>query len=136
MKIVILLFLSFGLSAKDCSTIENDIARLDCYDKVVKKKEKEAGKERDYIAEAREKIKEQLKDPFSAKFRNEVIFHNSDIESGIGVCGEVNAKNSYGAYGGFERYYYSFGKKAETVSSAISEGVFDVLWDLICKNKD
>src|SRR5690606_1839783 len=42
---------------------------------------------------ARELVTANLKDPDSAKFRNQK-----------GVCGEVNAKNSFGGYAGFVRF--------------------------------
>jgi len=45
-----------------------------------------------------------LKDPDSAQFRNIVI-----LESGT-VCGEVNAKNSFGGYTGFDKFYYLEGE--------------------------
>ena len=41
-----------------------------------------------------EAVKKVLKDPNSAQFQN--------IK---GICGEVNAKNSYGGYTGFKRFY-------------------------------
>ena len=41
----------------------------------------------------RERVQNQLKDARSAEFRNEVSY-----------CGEVNAKNSFGAYTGYKRY--------------------------------
>lgn len=48
-----------------------------------------------------EKIKMQLKDPNSAQFKN--VF----VSSAKNVCGEMNAKNSYGGYNGFSLFYYS-----------------------------
>lgn len=42
-------------------------------------------------------VREQLKDPDSARFRNTTV-------SGVAYCGEVNAKNSYGGYVGFKRF--------------------------------
>lgn len=44
-----------------------------------------------------EYIKQMLKDPESAKFRNELV-------DGYIVIGEFDAKNSYGGYGGYESY--------------------------------
>ncbi|AOA58233.1 hypothetical protein [Acinetobacter larvae] len=41
----------------------------------------------------KERVIAKLKDGGSAKFQNQVAF-----------CGEVNAKNSFGAYTGFKRY--------------------------------
>jgi hypothetical protein len=55
----------------------------------------------DPIAQARERVKEMLKDPDSAKFRTEFVGKDG------AVCGFVNAKNSYGGYSGFERYVVS-----------------------------
>jgi hypothetical protein len=55
----------------------------------------------DLIAQARERVKEILKDPDSAKFRTEFVGKDG------AVCGFVNAKNSYGGYSGFERYVVS-----------------------------
>ncbi len=141
MKIVILLCLSLNLSANEaCPNIENDIARLACYDENAKKPtsvDKKSTGVRDYIAEARKSVVIHFKDPDSAKFRNEVIYHNSEIQNGgIGVCGEVNSKNSYGAYTGFERYYYSFGEAdATTLSASHGKESFKMLWGIICQNK-
>jgi len=55
------------------------------------------------IQDAKQGVRESLKDASSAKFRN-VKFHK---DSGI-VCGEVNAKNSYGGYSGYQ-YFISIG---------------------------
>lgn len=53
------------------------------------------------ITSARESVTYDLKDSGSAVYRNEKIIRN---EIGIYVCGEVNAKNSYGGYVGFMPY--------------------------------
>lgn len=52
----------------------------------------------DPIALAHERVKDILKDPESARFRSEFVARDG------AVCGFVNAKNSYGGYGGFKRY--------------------------------
>lgn len=49
------------------------------------------------ILAIRDAVKETLKDPDSAKFKTELV-------SGNIVCGEVNAKNSYGGYSGGRKY--------------------------------
>jgi hypothetical protein len=41
---------------------------------------------------------EKLKDPFSMRLKDVRI-------AGVSVCGEVNAKNSYGAYSGYTKFY-------------------------------
>lgn len=50
-----------------------------------------------------ESIKSQFKDPDSVKLKNLKL-----SESGLVICGDVNAKNSYGGYGGFKRFYYTW----------------------------
>lgn len=57
-------------------------------------------------------VKSVLKDPESAQFQN--------ID---GVCGEVNAKNSYGGYTGFKKFVIS--KKDERVLLEVSESDVD-----------
>ena len=46
-------------------------------------------------------IKERLKDPDSAKFRNTFIVR---VQGQALLCGEVNSKNSFGGYTGFTRF--------------------------------
>lgn len=57
-----------------------------------------AGCDGDKIKKAQALAAAQLKDPNSAQFRN-VRTKN------IFVCGEINGKNSFGAYNGFARFY-------------------------------
>ena len=58
--------------------------------------------------EAKSAVRALLKDPGSAQFRN--IYSRGmggKPIPGAAVCGEVNAKNSYGGYIGFTRFYQS-----------------------------
>lgn len=48
----------------------------------------------------KEVVLANLKDPGSAEFRN--VRPTAD---GLYLCGEVNAKNSYGGYVGFKKFY-------------------------------
>ena len=50
------------------------------------------------ILKAKRVIKNGLKDPESAKFRNVKIIKT---KKGFYVCGQYDAKNSYGGYGGY-----------------------------------
>lgn len=52
-----------------------------------------------------EGIKSDLKDPDSAKFRNVFI---SMYKGKPTLCGELNAKNSFGAYTGYKRFLMIF----------------------------
>lgn len=65
-------------------------------------------------------LKHFLKDSDSAKFRDVFI---SRYEDGVVACGEVNAKNSYGAYSGFSKF----------VQTSIVDS--DEVWSHFCNNK-
>jgi len=52
------------------------------------------------MSKATKAAAEALKDPSSAKFRHVVAMRES-----AGYCGEVNAKNSYGGYVGYRKFY-------------------------------
>lgn len=57
------------------------------------------------IEEAQEAVRYGLKDPASAQFREvRLVSYRGD---GRVVCGQVNAKNSYGGYVGFKRFIAS-----------------------------
>lgn len=61
------------------------------------------------IAFAKETVAYELKDPSSAQFRN--LYALSRGKGDDTACGEINGKNSYGAYVGFRKFYvYSDGK--------------------------
>jgi hypothetical protein len=55
------------------------------------------------FAKAKQSILAALKDQGSAQFRN--LRNGSDTDRRR-VCGEVNAKNAYGGYVGFQKFVY------------------------------
>lgn len=57
------------------------------------------------VARVESEIRARMKDPDSTQFRPGF----ADAKKKI-VCGEVNAKNSYGGYTGFENYSYYNGR--------------------------
>ena len=71
---------------------------------------------------AQESVKALLKDPSSAEFRNM-----------NGICGEVNSKNSFGAYTGFVRF---IGTPDITViegeNSQVDQATFNEVWKKMC----
>lgn len=72
---------------------------------------------------AREFVTAGLKDPDSADFRNQ-----------SGMCGEVNSKNSFGAYTGFQGFIA--GSKELVVlqrDSRLKPEEFNQLWNRFCK---
>lgn len=89
---------------------------------ITRKAKEEEQQQLNYILNAREHIKEKLKDPSSAKFSGEFVGRNGS------VCGYVNAKNSFGGYTGESRYIFSVS------FSAIDEGItsFNKEWERQC----
>lgn len=71
--------------------------------------------------QAVEAVKEHLKDADSAKFRNQ-----------YGMCGEVNAKNSFGAYTGYKKFMAIPG--TVVMEDDDSSGMFQSEWEKNCVN--
>ncbi len=85
-----------------------------------------AGRDQRYAVEH---LADKLKDAESAKFRN--------LKShGGALCGDVNSKNSYGAYTGFSRFIII--KRTPSIySTYIDDGdgrFFDFVWEHECGN--
>lgn len=55
------------------------------------------------LRQAQSVVAGQMKDPASVQFRGDRAFTMSNGD--VAFCGEVNAKNSYGGYTGFEPYW-------------------------------
>lgn len=68
----------------------------------------------------------RLKDPDSAKFRGQFVG-----VSGI-PCGEVNSKNSFGGYTGFQRYMASGGGLV-FIESDMAASEFEGAWLKLCR---
>jgi hypothetical protein len=73
---------------------------------------------------AKEAVANRMKDPGSTQFRN-VSFH----EGTQAVCGEVNAKNSFGGYVGFRAFSYVDGRvtvmpsTGDSLSALVGEAI-------------
>lgn len=76
---------------------------IDTVKKMAEVNESVAGKKSDaeLIELSQQSVRDALKDPSSAQFRNVTVRKS---EAGRVVCGEVNAKNSYGGYVGFRQF--------------------------------
>lgn len=70
------------------------------------------GDHAEFVQRAKRSVSDQFKDPDSAKFRD-LYLANKGLPT---LCGEVNAKNSYGAYVGYRGFFYN------SVSSYIDDG--------------
>jgi hypothetical protein len=64
------------------------------------------------VNEAHDAVRELLRDPVSANFREDVnVLGEVYPEQGV-VCGSVNSKNGFGGYSGDEPYVYVRGEGA------------------------
>ena len=82
-----------------------------------------------WMDRGKDSVKAKLKDGDSAKFRN-VFFHRGkkDVPA---ACGEVNSKNSFGGYGGFQKFV-SMGRPDFTfLEEEVSD--FHKTWAMFCK---
>ncbi|WP_420722498.1 hypothetical protein [Hwanghaeella sp. LZ110] len=87
------------------------------------------------IEEAKAAVLSVLKDPESAQFRN--VFITTPTQ-GTAVCGEVNAKNSYGGFTGFQ-YFITGGLRGfgTTIEKPSSEtGIYMMEWCLANEPKN
>ncbi|WP_298146319.1 hypothetical protein [uncultured Acinetobacter sp.] len=64
-------------------------------------------------------VKQLLKDPDSAKFQNM-----------DGMCGEVNSKNSFGAYTGYQRFVAA--PDLAILETEVPKDTFNEVWSNLC----
>lgn len=116
----------------DAIEAKKNAAELKAQNELARIKENEASqkaeqdKQKAQIEIAAQKVKENLLDADSAKFRNQK-----------GNCGEVNSKNRMGGYVGFSRYIYFPEDKTAIIESDSKDSIFtpsvmDGLWSSKC----
>jgi len=88
----------------------------------------DTGRQAAWVANGQQSIKGQLKDPESATFRNVHFYSGGGTPV---VCGEVNARNGFGGYTGYERFVAA-GTLIAAVESQV-EGGLDPVWKKFCK---
>lgn len=89
----------------------------------------DVGRQYAWIERGKDQIKTRLKDPDSASFR-EVHFYSG---GGVPVtCGEVNSKNSFGGYTGFERFIAAGSQLAVVESDMTSPSELAEVWEKFC----
>lgn len=86
-----------------------------------------AAKEASYIELNQSRIKARLKDPASAEFRGSFV---SSAGGAPTVCGEVNGKNGFGGYTGFQRFISA--GTIQAIESDMAKGEMDKLWLRVC----
>ena len=73
--------------------------------------------------------RKKLKDGDSAKFQG-VYFHQGADNFPI-TCGEVNAKNSFGAYSGYQKFISGGKPELTWIEDQVSD--FEKTWDRFCR---
>lgn len=80
-----------------------------------------------WIVKGQDAVRQKLKDPESASFRK-AAFSN---KSGSPVsCGEVNSKNSFGGFTGYQRYVSAGSADLTFLEEEVED--FDALWVKMC----
>jgi hypothetical protein len=105
--VIAAVFFTANTLAVDCTTIKADKERLACYDKGAKRTAPKGNTaEAEKLVESTKKvISDRFKDPEATQYRNIVVFGKDALLPTV-VCGELNAKNSFGAYTGFIRFTF------------------------------
>lgn len=86
-----------------------------------------------FIEKAKANIAANLKDPASSQWRNTFV---SDAGSKLLVlCGEVNAKNSYGAYIGFRRFFATAEPLLQEIENPKQPSIIEKMWPSMCMNE-
>lgn len=91
-----------------------------------------SGCESQEVKQAKEAVANQLRDPESAQFRNMTETRKTSLlEHGVvTVCGEVNGKNAYGGYVGFQRFVSR--PSVGVVYMENTWSTFDSVWSRHC----
>lgn len=90
-----------------------------------------AGKYEAFVSYAKKTVTLSFKDPETVQYRGLFI-------SGKALpvlCGELNGKNSYGAYVGFRRFYATGKPSLNEVEPARDAFVFERMWPSMCGEK-
>jgi len=86
------------------------------------------GKKNIWMERGKDAVREKLKDPRSAEFRN-VFFHRGP--DGVPMtCGEVNSKNSFGGRRGFQKFVSAGQVDLTYLEEEVSD--FYTVWNRLC----
>jgi hypothetical protein len=81
-------------------------------------------------AKNEEIVRQKVRDPDSATFRN-VFF--SDKSGAPVTCGEVNSRNGFGGYTGFQRFVGAGSSFGVYLEEEFVAGDFPVVWQKLCR---
>ncbi len=88
-----------------------------------------SSQEHAYIISETDVLKRRLRDPDSARFRD---LHVSRRSGSPVVCGQVNARNAFGGYSGFERFVSASAGGIIVLESDMAAGEMSGLWRRVC----
>lgn len=80
------------------------------------------------LLNARKEVTRNLKDPDSALFRNVYLIVKKGSDKYF-VCGEINAKNYYGGYVGYDKFSATGNGKVHFLYSEGNKKLIDVICD-------
>jgi hypothetical protein len=83
-----------------------------------------------WILKGKETISSLLKDSDSAKFRH-LFFSGKVVPI---VCGEVNSKNSFGGYVGYQKFVTANQADLTVLETEMKPGEFGKVWNKFCAN--
>lgn len=86
-------------------------------------------KEIAWMERGKDAVKSRLKDPSSAQFKN--VYFNRGSEGIPVTCGEVNSKNGYGGYSGFQRFLSAGSRDNTFLEREVSD--FRASWNQFCR---
>lgn len=88
------------------------------------------GREFAWMERGKDAARAKLKDPESAKFQN-VYFHQG--KTGVPLtCGEVNSKNGFGGYGGFQKFISAGQADLTFLQEQMDASEFAKAWNKMC----
>jgi hypothetical protein len=83
-----------------------------------------------WMERGKDAARSKLKDPDSAKFQN-VYFHQG--KDGVPLtCGEINSKNSFGGYGGFQKFISAGQADLTFLQEQMDASEFAKVWNEMC----
>lgn len=86
------------------------------------------GKQQQWIRIGKDAVRAKLKDSGSAKFKDVYFFRGRDRVPV--TCGQVNAKNSFGGYSGFQHFVSAGSADLTYLESEVKD--FRAVWNRLC----
>ena len=82
-----------------------------------------------WVAQGMDTVRELLRDPGSAEFRD--VYFNRGADDIPVTCGEVNSRNAYGGYSGFQRFVSAGSPDLTFLEEQVAD--FDTVWRQLCR---